>query len=55
MGDVIDLHGQTSHLEDDVSPELVADLVRSAEGLLTEKFIRRKYRFDESTWESLRQ
>ena len=53
MGDIADLHSRPVPPDDEVSPELVADLVRYAEGLLTEKFIRRKYRFDESTWQSL--
>jgi hypothetical protein len=33
--------------------ELVADCARFAEGLLSEKDVRKKWRFDESTWESL--
>jgi len=33
--------------------ELVTDLTRFAEGLLEEKHVRKKYRFDESTWEAL--
>ena len=53
MGDVVDLNGQPIPLGDDISPELVADLARYAEGVLTEAFVRRKYRFDESTWERL--
>ena len=33
--------------------ELIADLCRFRENLLTEKFIRRKYRLDNATWERL--
>jgi hypothetical protein len=51
MGDVVDLNGQP--LGDDISPELVADLARFADGVLTEQFIRRKYRLSEDTWERL--
>lgn len=51
MGDVVDLHGP--RVPDDTRPELIADLARYAEGLLTEQFVRRKYRFDETTWERL--
>jgi hypothetical protein len=49
MGDVIDLHGQ-SLIE---NHEFIRDFARYCEGILGEKFLRRKYRFDDSTWESL--
>jgi hypothetical protein len=53
MGDVVDLNGRPVPLGDDISPELVADLARYAEGVLTEEFIRMKYRLAESAWEAL--
>jgi len=49
MGDV--LHGQPAHFEDD--HELVSDFARFSEGILDERFIRRKYRFDEDVWKRL--
>ena len=54
MGEIVDLRDRkpTSH-EGDFSPELVQDLARFAEGLVTEKDIKRRYRFDDATWESL--
>src|SRR5262249_35485529 len=33
--------------------ELITDLTRYAEGLLEEKHVRKKYRFDEATWTAL--
>jgi hypothetical protein len=33
--------------------ELITDLTRYAEGLLEEKHVRKKYRFDEATWTTL--
>ena len=33
--------------------ELITDLTRFAEGLLEEKHVRKKYRFDEATWTAL--
>jgi hypothetical protein len=33
--------------------ELITDLTRYAEGLLEEKHVRKKYRFDETTWTAL--
>ena len=53
MGNVVDLNSDPVPLGDDISPELGADHARYAEGVLTEKFIRMKYRFNESTWETL--
>ena len=51
MSDVVDLHGQPAHLED--NQEFVVDLCRFAEGLLTEAAVKKKYRFDDATWETL--
>jgi hypothetical protein len=49
MGDVVDLHGQ-SLIE---NHEFVSDCARYGEGLLDKKFLKAKYRFDDSTWERL--
>jgi len=51
MSDVVDLRGQPLPLED--NHEFISDFARYGEGILDEKFLRRKYRFDDSTWESL--
>jgi hypothetical protein len=45
MGDV-----PTTILED---RDFIVDFARFSEGILDEKFLRRKYRFEESVWESL--
>jgi hypothetical protein len=50
MGDV-DLQGQPAGLEDNL--EFVADCCRYAENILSEEAIKKKYRFDDATWESL--
>ena len=50
MGDVVDLHGHPLILEDH---EFIADCARYAENLLSEKDIKKKYHFDDATWESL--
>ena len=51
MGEVVDLHGQPAHLEDDF--DFVADCCRYSENILSEEAIKKKYRFDDTTWESL--
>src|SRR6516162_7527604 len=51
MSDVVDLHGQPLPLED--NHEFISDFARYSEGILDEKFLRRKYRFDNATWEQL--
>ena len=51
MGEVVDLHGQPAHLEDDL--EFVADCCRYAENILSEAAVKKKYRFDDATWEKL--
>src|SRR5215475_14009630 len=51
MGDVVDLHGQPVHLEDD--HELIENLARYAEGLLSKEAVKKKHRFDAATWEQL--
>jgi hypothetical protein len=55
MADIVDLRSRqpTSH-DDEFNSELVRDLARFSEGgLITEKEIRRRYRFDDAVWESL--
>jgi hypothetical protein len=52
MGDVVDLHGQLAHLEDD-HHELVVDLCRYSEGLLSEKDVKKRHHFDNATWKRL--
>jgi hypothetical protein len=51
MSDVVDLHGQPLPLED--NHEFISDFARYSEGILDEKFLRRKYCFDNATWEQL--
>lgn len=53
MGDIVDLHRQPISHEGEFNSELVTDLARFAEGLTTEKDIKRRYRFDDAVWESL--
>src|SRR6476646_511677 len=40
-------------LDSDLGRELIGDCVRFTEGLLDERAIRKKYRFDDSAWEAL--
>ena len=51
MADVVDLHGQPAHLED--NQEFVADCARYAEGILSEEAVKKKHHFDDDTWEKL--
>ena len=51
MGDIVDLHGQPVRLED--NQDFVRDLARFAEGLLSEAFIKKKYGYNDDTWEAL--
>jgi len=51
MGDVVDLHGQAAGLEDNL--EFVADCCRYAENILSEEAVRKKWHFDNATWEKL--
>ena len=51
MSDVIDLRGQPAQLED--NQEFIADLCRFAENILSEAAVKKKYRFDDATWEAL--
>jgi hypothetical protein len=54
MADIVDLRSRqpVSH-DDEFNSQLVQDLARFSEGLVTEKDIKRRYRFDDATWESL--
>jgi hypothetical protein len=51
MGDVVDLHGQPAHLEDD--HELIENLARYAEGLLSKKAVKKRHQLADSVWENL--
>jgi hypothetical protein len=46
-------HGQSTPLDDNKKPEFVADMARFAEGIVTEQAVKKKYRFDNATWEKL--
>jgi len=52
-GDVVGLHGYPIPLDEGKRQEFVVDMARFAEGVLTEKWVRRKYRFDAEAWEQL--
>jgi hypothetical protein len=53
MGDVVGLHGPPIDLESDRGRELIVDLARFAEELVTEKTLRKRYRLSERDWEAL--
>jgi hypothetical protein len=53
MGDAVSLHGPQIDLASDLGRELIVDLSRFYEELLSEAAIRKKYRFDDKTWEQL--
>jgi len=42
-------------LDSDICRELIVDCARYSEGLLTEKEVKKKHRFDDATWERLGQ
>ena len=50
MGDVVNF---PIAIDSDLGRQLVVDFARFREGLLEEKAIRKKYRFDEAAWEAL--
>ena len=50
MGEV-ELQDQPAHLEENL--EFVADCCRYAENILTEKQVKKKWKFDDATWEKL--
>ena len=51
MGDVVDLRGRS--IPDETDHDFVSDLARYADGLTSEAAIKKKYNFDDSTWEKL--
>jgi hypothetical protein len=51
MGNVVDLKGRPIDFADNT--EFVTDFARFSEGLVSEKVLRRKYKFDDATWEKL--
>jgi hypothetical protein len=52
MGDVANLHKPP--IDGELRHEFICDLARFAEGVLTEKWVRRKYHFfDDAAWEKL--
>jgi hypothetical protein len=53
MNKVVDLHEPQIDLDSDRGRELVADLARFSEELVSEKALRKKYRLDERMWETL--
>jgi hypothetical protein len=52
MGNVINF---PISLDSDICRELIVDCARYSEGLLTEKEVKKKHRFDDGTWERLGQ
>jgi hypothetical protein len=53
MADVASLHGPPVDLESDRGRELIVDLARFAEELVSEKTLRKKHRLSERDWEAL--
>src|SRR5262245_6539767 len=53
MGEVVSLHESQIDLTSDRGRELVTDLARFSEELISEAAIRKKYRFSEHDWEIL--
>jgi hypothetical protein len=51
MGDVVELHGQPAHLEE--NQEFVADCCRYAENILSEAAVKKKYHFSDEVWTKL--
>jgi hypothetical protein len=52
MSDIVQLHSPID-TNTDLGRELIVDCARFREGILDEKAIRKKYRFDEAAWEAL--
>jgi hypothetical protein len=50
MGDVIDLRGQSAHLEDD---ELIENLARFADGTLSEAAVKSRHHLSNEEWSAL--
>src|SRR5262245_37880134 len=53
MGDVVSLHESQIDHTSDRGRELITDLARFSEELISEAAIRKKYRFSEHDWETL--
>ena len=51
MGDVIDLKSPPANLADNI--EFVSDCCRYRESILDEKAVKKKWKFDDATWEQL--
>jgi hypothetical protein len=47
------MRGHLMPLDGDLGIELIEDLARFAEGILTEEAVKKKFRFDEETWDHL--
>ena len=50
MGDIVDLHGQLAHLEDD---ELIENLARFADGTLSEAAVKARHHLSNEEWAAL--
>jgi hypothetical protein len=53
MGNVVSLHAFPIPLAEDEKFEFIEDMTRFSSGIVSEAFVRRKYRFDEKTWNKL--
>jgi hypothetical protein len=53
MDEIIDLHGHRLSLDNEEGRAFVCDCARYSEGILAEEAVRKRYRFDESTWTKL--
>ena len=50
MGEVVDLHSQLAHLEDD---ELIENLARFADGTLSEAAVKARHHLSNEDWAAL--
>ena len=50
MGEIVNLHGQHAHLEND---ELIADLARFADGTLSEAAVKARHRLSAAEWAAM--
>jgi len=50
MGDVVDIHGQLAHLEDE---ELIENLARFADGTLSEAAVKARHHLSNEDWAAL--
>jgi hypothetical protein len=51
MGDVVETRSQTAHLEDD--HDLIDNLARYSEGLLSKEAVKKKHRLADSIWQQM--